>query len=121
MAISFAFRVSAATLICVASVLCLLWLYNFRAADLEHVGELFGRLIGADDVEDGSTGKGEFINYYMVVFAWFFTFLLGDGVNGRGGRVPSVLMEKAEKVAVEEFEWAGEFCLGFQSGRLIYG
>ena len=48
-------------------------------------------------------------------------FLLGDGVNGRGGRVPSVLMEKAEKVAVEEFEWAGEFCLGFQSGRLIYG
>ena len=32
-----------------------------------------------------------------------------------------MLMEKAEKVAVEEFEWAGEFCLGFQSGRLIYG
>ena len=74
MAISFAFRVSAATLICIASVLCLLWLYNFRVADLEHVGELFGRLIGADDVEDGSTGKGEFINYYMVVFVWFFTF-----------------------------------------------
>ena len=74
MAISFAFRVSAATLICVASILCLLWLYNFRAADLEHVGELFGRLIGADDVEDGSKGKGEFINHYMVVFAWFFTF-----------------------------------------------
>ena len=74
MAISFAFRVSAATLICVASVLCLLWFYNFRAAELEHVGRFLGRLIGADDVEDGSTGNGEFINYYLVVFAWFFNF-----------------------------------------------
>ena len=74
MAISFAFRVSAATLICIASVLCLLWLYNFRAAELEHVGKLFGRLIGVDDVEDGSTGEGGFVNYYVVVFAWFFTF-----------------------------------------------
>ena len=68
MAISFAFRVSAATLICIASVLCLLWLYNFRAAELKHVGKLFGRLIGADDVEDGSTGEGGFINYYVIVF-----------------------------------------------------
>ena len=116
MAISFAFRVSAATLICVASILCLLWLYNFRAADLEHVGELFGRLIGADDVEDGSKGKGEFIDFYMVVFAWFLLFLLGDGVSGRGGRIPSVLMEKAERVAVEEFDWAGEFVWVFKVG-----
>ena len=60
MAISFAFRVSAATLICVASVLCFLWFYNFRAAELEHVGKLFSRMIGADDVEDGSTGEGGF-------------------------------------------------------------
>ena len=74
MAISFAFRVSAATLICVASILCLLWLYNYRSADLEHVGELLGRLIGADDVEDGSKGKGEFIDSCMVVFAWFYSF-----------------------------------------------
>ena len=43
-------------------------------------------------------------------------FLLGDGVSGRGGRIPSVLMEKAERVAVEEFDWAGEFVWVFKVG-----
>ena len=41
-------------------------------------------------------------------------FLLGDGVSGRGGRIPSVLMEKAERVVVEEFDWAGEFVWVFK-------
>ena len=74
MAISFAFRVSAVTLICVASVLCLLWLYNFRAAELRHVGKLFGRLIGADEVEGESGGKGEFLNYYVIVLVFTFFY-----------------------------------------------
>ena len=43
-------------------------------------------------------------------------FPLGDGVSGRGGRIPSVLMEKAERVAVEEFDWAGEFVWVFKVG-----
>ena len=115
MAISFAFRVSAVTLICVASVLCLLWFYNFRAAELRHVGELFGRLIGADEVEGESGGKGEFIDCYVTVLVLVLHFfLLGNGVGGRGGRIPSVLMGKAERVVVEEFDWTGEFVWVFK-------
>ena len=41
-------------------------------------------------------------------------FLLGNGVGGRGGRIPSVLMGKAERVVVEEFDWAGEFVWVFK-------
>ena len=44
----------------------------------------------------------------------FSLFLLGDEVSGRGGRIPSVLMEKAERVVVEEFDWAGEFVWVFK-------
>lgn len=41
-------------------------------------------------------------------------FSLGNGVGGRGGRIPSVLMGKAERVVVEEFDWAGEFVWVFK-------
>ena len=46
----------------------------------------------------------------------FSLFLLGDGVSGRGGRIPSVLMEKAERVAVEESDWTGEIVWVFKVG-----
>ena len=42
-------------------------------------------------------------------------FLLGDGVSGRGDRTPSELMEKAERVVVEELDRAGEFVWVFKA------
>ena len=56
---------------------------------------------------------GLLIAIWLCLFG-FSLLLLGDGVSGRGDRTPSELMEKVEKVVVEEFDWAGEFVWVFK-------
>ena len=57
---------------------------------------------------------GLLITMWLCLLGSSLFLFLGDGVSGRGGRIPSVLMEKAERVVVEEFDWAGEFVWVFK-------